>query len=89
MNYNIKSLYDNDNDNGNDFTQRKVVKESSLSRNTLVLGLQCLVDTGASPGMMIGDKETTVYFTVFVLPYSRLMHVSISVQPIDTQTLIY
>ena len=37
---------------------------------------------------MIGSVETTVYFMVFVLSYSRLMHVSVSAQPIDTQTLI-
>ncbi len=38
---------------------------------------------------MIGGKETTVYFMVFVLSYSRLMHVSLSAQPIDTQALLY
>jgi hypothetical protein len=37
---------------------------------------------------MIGVVETTVYFTVFVLSYSRLMHVSVSARPIDTETLI-
>jgi transposase len=38
---------------------------------------------------MIGDKETTEYFMVFVLSYSRLMRVTVSAQPIDTQALIY
>ena len=52
-------------------------------------GVQCQVDGGELRGVMIGGKETTVYFMVFVLSYSRLMHVSVSSQPIDTQTLIY
>jgi len=52
-------------------------------------GVQCQVDGGELRRVMIGGKETTVYFMVFVLSYSRLMHVSVSSQPIDTQTLIY
>jgi len=52
-------------------------------------GVQCQVDGGEVRRVMIGGKETTVYFMVFVLSYSRLMHVSVSSQPIDTQTLIY
>jgi transposase len=52
-------------------------------------GVQCQVDGGELRGVMIGGKETTVYFMVFVLSYSRLVHVSVSSQPIDTQTLIY
>jgi transposase len=55
----------------------------------MVPGVQCQVDGGELRGVMIGGKETTVYFMVFVLSYSRLMHVSVSPQPIDTQTLIY
>jgi transposase len=55
----------------------------------MVPGVQCQVDGGELRGVMIGGKETTVYFMVFVLSYSRLMHVSLSAQPIDTQTLIY
>ena len=55
----------------------------------MVPGVQCQVDGGELRGVMIGGKETTVYFMVFVLSYSRLMHVSISAQPIDTQALIY
>ena len=54
-----------------------------------VPGVQCQVDGGELRGVMIGGKETTVYFMVFVLSYSRLMHVSVSTQPIDTQALIY
>ena len=55
----------------------------------MVPGVQCQVDGGELRGVMIGGKETTVYFMVFVLSYSRLMHVSVSTQPIDTQALIY
>jgi transposase len=55
----------------------------------MVPGAQCQVDGGELRGVMIGGKETTVYFMVFVLSYSRLMHVSLSAQPIDTQALIY
>jgi transposase len=54
----------------------------------MVPGVQCQVDGGELRGVMIGGKETTVYFMVFVLSYSRLMHVSLSAQPIDTQALI-
>ena len=55
----------------------------------MVPGVQCQVDGGELRGMRVGGVETTVYFMVFVLSYSRLMHVSVSAQPIDTQTLIY
>lgn len=55
----------------------------------MVPGVQCQVDGGELRGVMIGGKETTVYFMVFVLIFSRLMHVSVSAQPIDTQALIY
>jgi hypothetical protein len=53
-----------------------------------VPGVQCQVDGGEFRGVMVDGQETTVYFMVFVLSYSRLMHVSISNRPIDTQTLI-
>jgi transposase len=52
-------------------------------------GVQCQVDGGELRGVLIGGKETTVYCMVFVLIFSRLMHVSVSAQPIDTQTLVY
>jgi len=55
----------------------------------MIPGAQCQVDGGELRGVMIGGKETTVYFMVFVLSYSRLMHISVSAQPIDTQVLIY
>lgn len=51
--------------------------------------VQCQVDGGELRGVLIGGKEITVYFMVFVLSYSRLMHVSVSAQPIDTQPLIH
>ncbi len=54
----------------------------------MVPGVQCQVDGGELRGVLIGGKETTVYFMVFVLSYSRLMHVTVSAQPIDTQALI-
>ena len=41
----------------------------------MIPGEQCQVDGGELRGVMIGGTETTVYFTVFVLSYSRLMHV--------------
>lgn len=51
-------------------------------------GEQCQVDGGELRGVMIGGTETTVYLMVFVLSYSRLMHVSVSKRPIDTELLI-
>lgn len=54
----------------------------------MVPGEQCQVDPGELRGVLIGGVETTVYFCVFVLSYSRLMHVSASLKPIDTQKFI-
>jgi transposase len=62
----------------------------------MVPGVQCQVDGGEMRGILVGGQETTVYFMVFVLSYSRLIpylrwaqvHVSVSSRPIDTQTLI-
>jgi transposase len=54
----------------------------------MVPGEQCQVDGGELRGVLVGGEETTVYFTVFVLSYSRLLHVSVSRRPIDTDTLI-
>ncbi len=54
----------------------------------MVPGEQCQVDGGELRGVMIGGVETTVYFMVFVLSCSRLMYVSVSDRPIDTETLI-
>ncbi len=54
----------------------------------MVPGEQCQVDGGELRGVMIDGKETTVYIMVFVLSYSRLMHVSVSDKPINTEMLI-
>lgn len=54
----------------------------------MVPGVQCQVDPGELRGVLINGVETVVYFVVFVLSYSRLMHVSLSAKPIDTQTFI-
>ena len=52
-------------------------------------GVQCQVDGGELRSVLIGVKDITVYFMVFVLSYSRLMQVSVSARPIDTQALIH
>ncbi len=54
----------------------------------MVPGEQCQVDGGELRGVMINGVETTVYLMVFVLSYSRLMHVSLSNKPINTEMLI-
>lgn len=54
----------------------------------MVPGHQCQVDPGELRGVLINGVETTVYFVVFVLSYSRYMHVSVCYQPIDTTTFI-
>lgn len=54
----------------------------------MVPGQQCQVDPGELRGVMINGVETTVYFVVFVLSYSRLMHVSACFKPIDTSEFI-
>lgn len=54
----------------------------------MVPGVQCQVDAGELRGVLIGGIETVVYFVVFVLSYSRLMHVGLSARPIDTETFI-
>lgn len=54
----------------------------------LAPGVQCQVDGGELRGVVIGGLETTVYFVVFVLSYSRLMQVVASPRPVDTAALI-
>lgn len=54
----------------------------------MVPGEQCQVDGGELRGVMINGVETTIYLMVFVLSYSRLMHVSLSAAPINTEMLI-
>lgn len=54
----------------------------------MVPGVQCQVDPGELRGVKIGGLDTTVYFVVFVLSYSRLMYVELSSKPINTGKLI-
>jgi len=54
----------------------------------MVPGVQCQVDGGELRAVLIGGAETTVYFMVFVLSYSRLLYVAASPRPIDTAALI-
>lgn len=54
----------------------------------LVPGVQCQVDPGELRGVVIGGVDRVVYFVVFVLSYSRLMHVGVSLSPIDTECFI-
>jgi len=54
----------------------------------LVPGVQCQVDPGELRGVMVGGVERTVYFVVFVLSYSRLMHVGVSFEPLNTEAFI-
>ena len=51
-------------------------------------GVQCQVDPGELRGVLIDGQERTVYFVVFVLSYSRLLYVSATLKPLDTQQLI-
>lgn len=53
-----------------------------------VPGLQCQVDPGELRDVIINGKATTVYFSVFVLSFSRLMYVGASPRPIDTETFM-
>lgn len=54
----------------------------------MVPGHQCQVDMGELRTVRIGGVETTVYFSVFVLSYSRLMYVVASLVPVDTEIFI-
>ncbi len=51
-------------------------------------GMQCQVDGGELCKVSIGGVERKVYFIVFVLSCSRLMHISASLKPIDTEIFI-
>lgn len=53
-----------------------------------VPGVQCQVDGGELRNVEIGGLSKTIYFLVFVLSYSRLMFVSLSLKPIDTDLFI-
>ena len=54
----------------------------------MVPGMQCQVDGGELRGVRIGELDRPVYFVVFVLSYSRLMHVGLSRVPINTDTFV-
>ena len=53
-----------------------------------VPAVQCQVDGGELRDVEIGGSRKTVYFLVFVLSYSRLMFVSLSSKPLDTERFI-
>lgn len=54
----------------------------------MVPGVQCQVDPGELREVMIGGEPRTVYFVVFVLAYSRLSYIGVSLVPLNTTTLI-
>lgn len=54
----------------------------------MIPGVQSQIDLGSMSGIVIGGKEYKVYFVVFVLSHSRLMYVSVSLRPIDTEGFI-
>ena len=54
----------------------------------MVPGVQCQVDPGELRGVLVKGIETTLYFVVFVLSFSRLMYVALSRTPVDTQHFI-
>jgi len=51
-------------------------------------GMQCQIDGGELRKVLINGAERTVYFVVFVLSCSRLMHVCASLLPISTDIFI-
>ena len=54
----------------------------------MIPGVQCQVDPGELRSVMIDEKPVSVYFVVFVLSYSRLMYVTTSFTPINTESFI-
>ena len=54
----------------------------------MVPGAQIQVDMGELRNVLIEGEPTTVYFIVFVLSYSRMMYVSLSNKPVNTDTFI-
>ena len=54
----------------------------------MVPGHQCQVDMGELRDVSMGGVLRTVYFTVFVLSYSRMMYVVATLQAIDTDAFI-
>lgn len=55
----------------------------------MVPGVQCQVDPGELREVVIGGEPRTLYFVVFVLSYSRLTYVGVSLSPLDTATFIH
>jgi transposase len=55
----------------------------------MVAGVQCQVDPGELRGVLIRGRETTIYFVVFVMSYSRQMYVTATDKPISTKTFIH
>lgn len=53
-----------------------------------VPGVQCQVDPGELRNVDVGGVLKTLYFVVFVLSYSRLMYVGLSLKPINTGIFI-
>ncbi len=51
-------------------------------------GKQCLIDCFQHRGILIDNIGTTAYFTVFVLPFSRLIHLSVSDKQVDAEEFI-
>ena len=54
----------------------------------MVAGIQCQIDAGELRKVLINGSETTVYFLVFVLSFSRAMYVAASLKPINTNIFI-
>lgn len=54
----------------------------------MVPGVQCQIDAGELRAVSIGGVETTIYFVVFVMSYSRLMYVTVTDKPINTKMFI-
>jgi transposase len=54
----------------------------------MVAGVQCQVDGGELNNVLIAGTERKIYFLVFVLSYSRFMHVALSDKPINTNNFI-
>ncbi|MCP4824039.1 MAG: IS21 family transposase [Shimia sp.] len=54
----------------------------------MVPGVQCQVDGGELRGVLVAGVETTLYFVVFVLSYSRLMYVGLSREAVNTDSFI-
>ncbi|MCA1772308.1 MAG: IS21 family transposase [Halomonas sp.] len=53
-----------------------------------VPGVQCQVDPGELSQVLISGEPQTVYFVVFVLSFSRLMYVGVSLKPLNTLRFI-